>query len=105
MMGMGGRHSHITLDGEQVHVVMGWAFRSTIPRASIAAVTATDAQVWGWGVHGWRGRWLVNGSSKGLVDLSIDPPAPSRAIGVPVRLQRLRVSVTEPEQLIAALAR
>lgn len=104
-VGMGRRHSRITVERVHARVVMGWAFRATILRSSIRTVAAADARVWGWGVHGWRGRWLVNGSSQGLVDLTIDPPARGRVIGVPVRLRELRVSVTEPEQLIAELSR
>jgi hypothetical protein len=34
-----------------------------------------------WGVHGWRGRWAVNGSSKGMVELTIDPPVRARVTG------------------------
>ncbi len=104
-LGMGRRHSRIAVEREHALVVMGWAFRATIPRSSIRAVATTEARVWGWGVHGWRGRWLVNGSSLGLVDVTIDPPAACRVMGVPVRLREVRVSVTEPEQLIAELTR
>lgn len=57
------------------------------------------------GVHGWRGRWLVNGSRRGLVTIEIEPPARARVIGFPVRLRRLDVSVDEPEALVASLSR
>jgi hypothetical protein len=53
------------------------------------------------GVHGWRGRWLVNGSAKGMVELTIDPPVRAYVAGVPITLRTLWVSVTDP--LIAAV--
>ncbi len=57
----------------------------------------------GWGVHGWRGRWLVNGSSHGIVVLGIDPPARARTLGLPVRLRELAVSLEDPVGFAAAL--
>jgi hypothetical protein len=56
-------------------------------------------------VHGFRGRWLVNGSSKGVVELTIDPPVQAKIVGVSTTLRTLLVSVTDPEALIAACAR
>jgi hypothetical protein len=47
-------------------------------------------------------RWF-NGSSKGIVELTIDPPARARVLGVPASLKKLRISVTDPEALINAL--
>jgi hypothetical protein len=87
----------------EVRVRMAWAFRATIPRAAIVAVAPYTGRVWGWGAHGWRGRWLVNGSARNLVELAIDPPAPGRTLGFPLRLRSVRVSVVDPDGLIAAL--
>jgi hypothetical protein len=56
-------------------------------------------------VHGFRGRWLVNGSSKGVVELTIDPPVKAKIVGVSTTLRTLLVSVTDPEALIAACTR
>lgn len=57
----------------------------------------------GWGAHGWRGRWLVNGSSKGIVVLEIDPVARGRVLGFPVRVRDLALSLEDPEGLCEAL--
>lgn len=103
LFGMGRRFSYIEVAGGDVVVKMGWAFRSRIPRSAIASVAPDDGRVFGWGVHGWRGYWLVNGSSHGLVRIDLDPKVRSRVCGVPVRLQVLRVSVVEPDALLAAL--
>ena len=57
------------------------------------------------GVHGWAGRWLVNGSGKGLVSLELKPEQRARVLGVPVRLRELIVSVEDPAALIRSLRR
>lgn len=104
LLGMGRRFSRIVVDDRNVRVVMGWAFQATIPRSSIVSVEPSSGRVLGWGVHGWRGHWLVNGSAGGLVHVTIEPPAKSRVVGFPGRLRELRVSVEQPEALIAALS-
>jgi hypothetical protein len=57
------------------------------------------------GVHGLAGRWLVNGSSRGLVAVTIEPPARAFVVGFPVRLRVVTVSVEDPEGLIAYCGR
>ena len=106
VFGMGPGSSGITVSDDVVDVRMGWAFRTAIPRSSIVAAGADDDRVWGWGVHGWRGRWLVNGSSAGLICLELDPPVPSKAVGpFSVSLTTLRVSVEDRDALLAELDR
>lgn len=105
LLGMGRRSSEIVVDrpAGTVEVTMGWAFRATVPFGSLASVQPDDGLVLGWGVHGWRGRWLVNGSSRGLIRVRIEPPAPARVCWVPVRLRELRVSVERRSDLLAVL--
>ena len=103
LLGMGPARSSIRVDDDTVAVTMGWAFDATIPRDSIVAVEPDDDRVWGWGVHGWGGTWLVNGSSSGLVRIALDPAVPARTAFISLRLRTLRVSVDEPDALIAAL--
>ncbi len=100
LLGMGRRLSHISMYDDSLTVKMGWAFRSEIPRANIVDVSPSTGMVLGWGVHGWRGRWLVNGSSKGLVKLQIEPAVHARVCGVPVRLRQLTVSLVDPDILL-----
>jgi hypothetical protein len=97
-------NSYVEVDPDTVRVRMGFAFRARFPRAAIRAVEVDRDRVGGWGVHGWRGRWLVNGSSENLVRLELDPPARAHVLGFPVRLRLLRVSMVDPDGLIAALA-
>jgi len=96
--------SYVDVTDETVTVRMSWAFRARVERPSIAGATPFRGRVWGWGVHGWRGEWLVNGSSSGLVTVGIAPPARARVIGWPVALRTLHVAVDDPDGLIAALA-
>jgi hypothetical protein len=103
LLGMGPSQSGIIVDEETIRVRMGWAFRSAIPRASLRSISPDVAPMGGWGVHGWRSQWLVNGSSTGMVLLRIDPPAPTRAMGFRVRLRTLRLSIADRDALIAAV--
>jgi hypothetical protein len=104
LLGMSKLSSHLVVDDEQLAVRMSWAFNATIPRASITGAAVEPRRVW-WsiGVHGWRGRWLVNGASDGIVWISIDPEVRARVLGVPVRLRTLGVSVDAPDALAALL--
>jgi hypothetical protein len=85
---------------------MGWAFDATIPLASIASAKPSTRRVFGWGVHrAPGGGWLVNGSSRGLVDLVIVPPVSAKAVRKSIELSKLTLSVDDPDALIAACPR
>ena len=101
-LGLGPERSEVRVEAGKLHVRMGWAFDAAIPLTSIRSAEATDARVFAWGVHYSGGRWLVNGSGKGLVALTIDPPAQAKFWIKSVPLRSLWVSVTDPDALIAA---
>jgi len=105
VMGLGPGLSTIELDGDVLRVRMGWAFRASIPVHQITGAQPVEGPVGGIGVHGWRGRWLVNGTTTGLVAVSVDPPVRVWAVGVTVHLHVLTVSVADPDALVTALAR
>jgi hypothetical protein len=46
---------------------------------------------------------MVNGSSAGLVRLQIEPEVRAWVIGIPVRLQTLRLSLVAPQELTPML--
>ena len=102
-LGLGPRYSGLELDGDRLRVRMGWAFSATVARAQIRSARHSEGLVGGIGVHGWGGRWLVNGAATGLVTVEIDPAARAWVIGVPVKLRLLRVSVEDPDALLRAL--
>lgn len=97
--------SGVEIDGDQLRVRMGPSFKADIPLSSIEDVKRFKGLAGGIGVHGWRGRWLVNGAVMGIVTIEIDPPVTARVLGFPVRLRTLQVSVKSPDELIAALRR
>jgi hypothetical protein len=103
-LGLGPKQSDIRIEDGNLHLAMGWGFRATVPLSSIEKAEPKHDRVYAAGVHGRRGRWLVNGSSKGLVELTIDPPVRAHVVGVPITLRTLWVSVTDPDALIAAVA-
>ena len=100
--GLGPERSEVRVEAGLLHVKMGWAFGAHIPLASITSAQATDARVLGWGVHYGGGRWLVNGSGKGLVALTIEPPVRAKFCLTSVSVRSLWVSVADPDVLIAA---
>ncbi len=99
-IGIGPRRSGVTIEGDTVRVRLGWGFSARFPRHTVAAVERYHGRVYGWGAHGWRGRWLVNGSSQGIVVLSLEPQQQGQVLGWPVKLRQLAVSVEDPEGLI-----
>lgn len=103
LLGLGKGSSYVIVAKDSVSVRMGWAFRAEIPRSSILGVHVRTERVLNRGVHGWRRRWLVNGSTEGLVSITLDPVGTARVWPFTVRLKRLTVSVDEPHELVAAL--
>lgn len=102
-LGLGPKRSFVAIDHGAITVRMGWAFRMT---ANLRDVTAAidDRRFLSRGVHGWRGRYLVNGSGKSLVRLTIDPPARARASLFPVKVRELVVSLDDPDGFLAAVS-
>ncbi|HEX5615436.1 MAG TPA: hypothetical protein VFZ83_09815 [Acidimicrobiia bacterium] len=102
IMGMR-RKAEVIVSDDTVEVRMGWAFSARIPRSAITRVAAHPPIRYAIGVHGWRGSWIVNGTTGNVVDIAIDPPVRARAVLFPTNLRRVRVSVDEPAELIRAL--
>ena len=104
VLGLAPRWSYVEVGGEDVRVQMAWAFSATVPRASVRSAAHYTGRVWGWGAHGWRGVWLINGSSSRIVRIEIEPRARGRCLVVPLRVRALLVAVDDPDGLIEALA-
>jgi hypothetical protein len=95
--------SFVEIDGDEVRVRMGWAFRARFPRSAVRSAAPSTLRPLSRGVHGQGGRWLVNGSAEGLVELVLDPRQRAYVLGFPVALRQLIVSVETPAALTAAL--
>jgi hypothetical protein len=103
LLGITRASSYADVAPDRVRVRMGWAFGTQMPRTSIRSARRVRNAI-SIGVHGWRGRWLVNGAAGPLVAIAIDPPARARVLGFPVRLRELIVSVDDPDALIRELS-
>ena len=95
--------SYVELNGDHLSVRMGWAFSARIPRSSVVATTLLDTAPLSRGVHGFAGRWLVNGSGEGILVLDLKPTEQARVLGFPVRLRQLLVSLDDPKELADCL--
>ncbi len=104
LLGLPPSAAYLELDGAQVEVRMGWAFRSRFPRSAVGSTSTPDTRPLSRGVHGFSGRWLVNGSGRGILSIHLNPVQRAYIMGVPVRLRELLVSVTDPPALAAALS-
>lgn len=95
--------SYVEVDDIQVRVRMGWAFRARFPRTFVVQVAEMNKRPLSRGVHGFGGRWLVNGSGRGILTIDLSPVQRGYVVGFPVHLQQLMVSVEEPSELAKAL--
>ena len=84
-VGLGPRHSAVDVSPTTITVRFGWGFHARIDRSAVTGSEPYDGRVWSWGAHGWRGRWLVNGSSQGIVIVHFDPVQRGYVLGFPVR--------------------
>jgi hypothetical protein len=101
-LGIGPRRDHVEVTHDVVTARLGWTFVARLDRAAIVGV-APHRDVYGaWGAHGWRGRWLVNGSSRGIVRIDLEPRQRARLLGVwPLKLRQLLVSLDDPDGFLA----
>jgi hypothetical protein len=104
VLGLPPSSAYVQVTGEQVEVRMGWAFRSRFRRSEVISAAALDIRPISRGVHGFAGRWLVNGAGRGILKIELSPAQRAYVIGVPVRLRELLLSVNEVSALAAALA-
>jgi hypothetical protein len=95
--------AYVEVDGHQVEVRMGWAFRCRFPRSAVTSATEIRDRPLSRGVHGFSGRWLVNGSGRGILSIDLMPPQRAYVMGFPIRLRQLMVSVAEPATVAGAL--
>ena len=102
-LALGGRSASIDVGATDVEVRYGPWFHARFPLGAVGDVAPDTHRYLSRGVHGWRGRWLVNGAGTGLVRITLDPVQQARTLGVKVKLRELIVNVDDPAALIAAL--
>ena len=94
---------YVDLDPSGLAVRMAWAFQMRIERHVIQALRAPSRKVASWGVHGFAGRWLVNGSTQGLLTLELAPEQAATLFGFPLRVCELTLSLDDPAGFATAL--
>ena len=97
--------SYLEVRDDEVECRLGWAFRARFPRTAVTRATRLDRKPLSRGVHGFAGRWLVNGSGDRILAIDLEPQQRARVLGVPVRLQQLLVSVDDPDALAVRFSR
>jgi len=96
--------SYVEIEDGRVSVRMAWAFRANVDRSAVQGTSVLGRRVpLTRGVHGWAGRWLVNGAGDGILVISLNPRQRGYVMGVPVKLRELLVSVDDPSALATAL--
>jgi hypothetical protein len=108
LSGVGPSSSGVEVGDRQVRVRMRSMFAVDIPRDHIRSVRRSQVKLGGTrGVHRWPGRWLVNGSAQGLVDVVIDPPCRTgrglSTMFLRAKVHVLTLSLADPDGFIAAL--
>jgi hypothetical protein len=96
------RFSYIEIDGDTIRVRMSIAFRTRFTRGDISGVSPHRPLV-SIGVHGWRGRWIVNGAHRPIARIVLALPVRARVLGVKVRVREILVSVDDVAELQRAL--
>ncbi len=99
MIGVPAGSAYLERRGDDIDVRMGWAFRTRLRRGDVVRTNRYGRSI-SIGVHGWRGRWLVNGASEPIIGLELREPVRGRVLGFPVRLHELIVSVDDPDALL-----
>jgi hypothetical protein len=95
--------SYIEIRNGEVECRMGWAFLARFPCSVVTHAARLKKRPLSRGVHGFAGRWLVNGDADPIVALDLAPPQRARVLGLPVRLRQLLVSVDDPDAVAAHL--
>ena len=103
--GAGPSTARVEIENDVLQVRMGWFwFRATVPLRSIVHARPSANSWFSVGVHtDLMGGWIVNGSPLGMVHLTIEPPAPGRFAGLPIRVSNLWLSLDDRDAFIAAL--
>ena len=107
LLGRGSGRWRVKVDSAVLRVRMA-DFHLDIPRGSVRSVARSDHQTRGTiGVHARRGRWLVNGSHDGLVELVIEPPCylarQPTTLFRKAKVRSLIISLVDPDGFIAAV--
>jgi hypothetical protein len=104
-VGFLGVHGTVDVDGDAVRVHVGPFFRAEVPRAAIDSVAVVKPSILaGFGVHHWKGVWLVNGRRGDAVELRLDTRVKGSMLGIPVGVRRIQLGVGDAAALAKELS-
>ncbi len=106
LLGASRPRDFVDIGNSELRVRLGWLFRATVGKSAVHAARHHPNMYGGWGAHGWRGRWLVNGSSTGIVEVDLEPRQRAWLLGVfPIALRTLYLSLDDPNGFIDTITR
>ena len=106
VLGVGPGRGYVIVTPDDLIVKMGWAFSGTVPRSRITSAEAsTKPRGYGWGVHGWNGKWVINGSDSGIVKIDLSPATTMRTLIFPINPHVLYISLVSPKEFLEAVSR
>ena len=97
--------AYVEVADDLMHVKFSWAFRATFPRSSVASTSVYPRKPLSRGVHGFGGRWLVNGAGDGILELAFEPAQRAHVLGWPVTLRCLLVSLPRREDFASVVVK
>lgn len=105
VLGGGPGLSGVTVTGHDIQVRVP-GFTLDIPLSAVRSADRSGRNLHGTtGVHGGKGKWLVNGAPDGLVDVTISPPCyTGRSLATLFQraaVTKLTVSLVDPDGFIA----
>ena len=106
LLGGGPDGGRIEIGGDRLRLRMG-DFKVDVPCTSVRAAVRSSYRTRGTiGVHSSNGRWIVNGSAKGLVEITVDPPVRTErslsSLFLRMRVNALIVSLVDPDGFVVA---
>lgn len=103
-LGATASNSYVEVEGDQIQLRFGSTFRHTIARGNVASAARCSWSVFdGFGVR--AGGQIVGliGSTGGVVELRLREPATFRFAGWPWTVDRVAISLEEPQAFIDAV--
>jgi len=104
VLGLPPSTAYVDIDGDDVEVRMGWAFRARFRRSDVRSAAPFDIQPLSRGVHGLAGSYLVNGAGRDILRIELRPAQRAYLMRIPVKLEELLVSLSEPAEVAKALS-
>jgi hypothetical protein len=103
ILGAGPSRSWVEARPDEVYGQVSWVGNVSIPRDQIASVEKVDSIPWamGFGVHGMRGTWALNGSSSGAVKITMREPARGKVMFVPIQPHTIYFSLETPDEFVS----